>query len=84
MYRLLIVEDDRGIAEAIKEQAEMWELQVCCVQNFRNVMTEFAAFDPHIILLDITLPFLMDITGVTRFVRYRKCRLFLFPRHRTI
>ena len=57
MYRLLIVEDDMGIAQAIKEQAEMWELQVHCVRNFRNVMAEFAAFDPHIILLDIGLPF---------------------------
>ena len=57
MYRLLIIEDDKGISEAIKAQAEMWELQVHCTQNFRNVMTEFAEFDPHIILLDIALPF---------------------------
>ena len=57
MYRLLIVEDDKGIAEAIKAQAEMWNLTVCCVTNFRNVMAEFSAFDPHIILLDIMLPF---------------------------
>lgn len=57
MYRLLIVEDDKGIAEAIKKQAEQWELQVHCIENFRNVMTEFAEFDPHIILLDIVLPF---------------------------
>ena len=57
MYRLLLVEDDKGIAEAIKNQAEMWKLQVHCIENFRNVMTEFAEFDPHIILLDITLPF---------------------------
>ncbi len=57
MYRLLIVEDDQGIAEAIKEQAQMWELQVHCIQNFRNVMAEFAQFDPHIVLLDIGLPF---------------------------
>ena len=57
MYRLLIIEDDKGIAEAIKTQAEMWDIQVHYVQNFRNVMTEFAEFDPHIILLDISLPF---------------------------
>lgn len=57
MYRLLIVEDDKGIAEAIKTQAELWDLQVHCIENFRNVMTEFASFDPHIILLDIALPF---------------------------
>lgn len=57
MYRLLIVEDDQGIAEAIKVQAEMWDLQVHYIQNFRDVMAEFAQFDPHIVLLDIGLPF---------------------------
>lgn len=57
MYRLYIVEDDRGIAEAIKTQAEMWNLQVRCAEDFRNVMAEFADFDPHIVLLDISLPF---------------------------
>ncbi|MDO4482095.1 MAG: response regulator transcription factor [Bacillota bacterium] len=57
MYRLMIVEDDIGIAEAIKKQAEMWELEVRCVKNFRNVMQEFAEFDPHLVLMDIMLPF---------------------------
>ena len=57
MYRLLIIEDDKGIAEAIKEQAELWNLSVHCVGNFREVMSEFAAFDPHIVLPDIGLPF---------------------------
>lgn len=57
MYRMMIVEDDRGIAEAVKEQAEMWDLKVHCTENFRNVMKEFAQFDPHLILLDIALPF---------------------------
>lgn len=57
MYRLLIVEDDMGIAEAIKKQAEMWELEVRCVRNFRNVMQEFAESDPHLVLMDIMLPF---------------------------
>lgn len=57
MYRLLIIEDDKGIAEAIKNQAELWDLQVKCAENFRNVMAEFAEFDPHIVLVDIGLPF---------------------------
>ena len=57
MYRLLIVEDEKGIADAIKMQAEMWEMQVRSVENFRGVMTEFAEFDPHIVLMDIALPF---------------------------
>ncbi len=57
MYRLLIIEDDNGIAEAVKQQAEMWDLQVQIAENFRSIMAEFAVFDPHIVLLDISLPF---------------------------
>ena len=57
MYRILIVEDDKGIADAIRVQAQTWDLQVQCVQNFRNVMEEFSAFHPQLVLLDITLPF---------------------------
>ena len=30
MYRIMIIEDDRGIAQAIREQAELWDLQVYC------------------------------------------------------
>lgn len=57
MYKLLIIEDDTGIADAIKTQAEMWNLEVCIVENFRNVLQEFVFFQPHIVLLDIGLPF---------------------------
>lgn len=57
MYRLLIVEDDNGIAEAIKTQAQMWDIETYIVENFRNVMAEFAQISPHIVLLDISLPF---------------------------
>ncbi|MBP3609247.1 MAG: response regulator transcription factor [Lachnospiraceae bacterium] len=57
MYKLFIVEDDPGIAAAIQIQAEQWGLQACCVQNFRNVLAEFAEVNPHIILMDISLPF---------------------------
>lgn len=57
VYRLCIVEDDPGIAEAIQTQANAWGLMTHCIQDFRNVMKEFATFQPHIVLLDISLPF---------------------------
>ena len=47
MYRILIVEDDAGIAEAVSEQAKMWNFETHSVTNFRNVMAEFAEFDPQ-------------------------------------
>ena len=57
MYRLLIVEDDLGIAGAIKKQAEAWELDARIAEDFRDVLSEFASVKPHIVLLDISLPF---------------------------
>ena len=57
MYRILVVEDDRGIAEAIKTQAELWSLEAVCAENFRDVLADFARVQPHLVLMDITLPF---------------------------
>lgn len=57
MYRVLIVEDDPGIATAIAEQTKIWGLDARCVGNFRNVMADFAEYAPHLVLLDISLPF---------------------------
>ena len=57
VYKLLIVEDDLGITQAIQTQASMWNFDVRIVENFRDVTGEVTSFSPHIILLDITLPF---------------------------
>lgn len=58
MYRILIVEDDAGIANGIKTCAESWGMECRCVLDFRNVMGEFGSFQPHLVLLDISLPFM--------------------------
>ncbi len=57
MYRILIIEDDEGIAHAIQRQAAHWGLEAQCVQNFRRIPEEFTAFQPHLVLLDISLPY---------------------------
>ena len=57
MYRIFIVEDDAAIAQAVCEQAGSWALEARCVTDFRRVAEEAAAYDPHLILLDISLPF---------------------------
>ena len=57
MYRILVVEDDPGIAQAVCAHLRQWELEARCVQNFRAVMDDFTAFDPQLVLLDISLPF---------------------------
>ena len=57
MYRIFLVEDDRGIAEAIAAQTALWDMETVCVKDFRSVMAELAACAPHLVLLDISLPF---------------------------
>ena len=57
MYRIFIVEDDRGIAEAVCAQAALWGWDCRAAQDFRNILPEFADFSPHLVLLDIALPF---------------------------
>lgn len=57
MYRILIVEDDNGILEVLTEQLKTWGMEAKGIQNFRCVMEEFAEFSPHLVLMDISLPF---------------------------
>ena len=56
MYRVLIVEDDRSIAELIKEKAQMWDMACRIAENYRDVIADFTAYQPHLVLLDIGLP----------------------------
>lgn len=57
MYKLMIIEDDFGIANAIKERALMWGFDVFVAEDFRDILTDYEKYQPHIILLDIKLPF---------------------------
>lgn len=57
MYRILIVEDDASMATALQRQMDAWGYESQTIQDFQNVLGEFAAFDPHLVLMDITLPF---------------------------
>lgn len=57
MYRIFIVEDDPVIAGVLEQHLSGWGYQVRQAQDFGNVLGEFAAFDPQLVLLDISLPF---------------------------
>jgi two-component system response regulator protein BraR/BceR len=57
MHKILIVEDDAVIAGVMAKNLESWGYRVQCVTDFGDVLAEFAAFDPQLVLLDISLPF---------------------------
>ena len=57
MYKILIVDDDRGIADTVKEQLIKWGYEARIVDDFNNVLKIFAEYGPHLVLMDIGLPF---------------------------
>ena len=46
MYRILIIEDDRTIANVLAEHLRTWDYEVHCVTNFKNVMEDFREYEP--------------------------------------
>lgn len=57
MQKIFIVEDDDGVASSIKAYAEGWGYEARTVGDFRSVLSEFVQYSPHIVLMDISLPF---------------------------
>ena len=78
VQKIMIVEDDEVIANAIRQHLVSWGMEAFCVQDFSDVLTEFAATGPQLVLMDIHLPFLTVTTGARRSGKCRKYRCFSF------
>ena len=57
MYKIFLVEDDDAIAASILSHLEDWGWESRRAGNLTRVMEEFSAFMPHLVLLDIGLPY---------------------------
>jgi len=57
MYRILIVEDDAVIASEIKLNLARWGFDAHAVDDFTDVLGALDRTSPHLVLLDISLPF---------------------------
>jgi DNA-binding response OmpR family regulator len=56
LHRILIVEDDATIARLVAGELEKWGFEVLQARNFAAVLEEFCAFEPHLVLMDLSLP----------------------------
>ncbi len=57
MYRILLVEDDAVITDVLERQLSKWGYEVSHVTDFQRVLETFIEKQPHLVLLDISLPF---------------------------
>lgn len=56
MYKILIVEDDKILCDNIKQGISKWGYDTFSIENFENVLEEFAKYNPHLVIMDINLP----------------------------
>lgn len=57
MFKIMIIEDDFTIAKTLKDHLLKWNYTVNYVTDFKNIIEQFNEFEPHIVLLDIMLPY---------------------------
>ena len=57
MYKIFIVEDDPSIFSSIQAYLEGFGMEVAGVKDFNQVLEEFKVLDPHLVIMDIGLPF---------------------------
>jgi len=57
MYKIMIAEDDPTLSSTMKKHIESWNMNVKCIKDFRDIIPEFQKYEPHLVLLDIMLPF---------------------------
>jgi DNA-binding response OmpR family regulator len=58
MYKIFIVEDDKGIADGIVSCLGNWGMEGRVVSDFMKVIEEVNEYEPHLIIMDITLPYM--------------------------
>lgn len=78
MYKILIVEDDSVIAAAVANHLSGWGCETECVSDFSNVLAHFVSFSPHLVLLDISLPFYNGYHWCTEIRRVSKVPILFF------
>lgn len=66
MYKILIVEDDQTIAQTVAMHLEKWNYKTKTTEDLKNVLQEFLAFEPELVILDIMLPCHGDEYGCGR------------------
>ncbi|WP_043930204.1 response regulator transcription factor [Bacillus sp. EB01] len=66
MFKLLLIEDDETLFVEMKDRLTQWSYEVHGVRDFGQVMSEFTAIMPDLVIIDIQLP---------RFDGFHWCRL---------
>lgn len=54
---ILLIEDDRILSDQVTEFLQKWGYITKTVTKFDDILTEFAKCNPHLVLMDVNLPY---------------------------
>lgn len=57
MYKIMVIEDDKKLQELIRNHLEKYGYKTCAVEDFSQIKKEFINHNPHLVLMDINLPY---------------------------
>lgn len=57
MYKIMVIEDDDMISGLVQDTIKNWGFEAIGINDFKKVIDQFKKYDPHLVLIDITLPF---------------------------
>lgn len=57
MYKIMIIEDDTTIAKVMEDYLSRWNYDVEYITDFKDITDQVIEFQPHLVLLDIMLPY---------------------------
>ena len=57
LYKILIIEDDKTISSVMEAHLKKWGYEIAKVEDFTDVIFSFVSFEPHVVLMDVNLPY---------------------------
>lgn len=57
LYNIMIVEDDKKLQGLMKNHLEKYGYKVYTAEDYEQIKKEFINFNPHLVLMDINLPY---------------------------
>ena len=68
--KILIVEDDRALAGELGEFLRRWGYETAVSRQFDRIEEEFSGYLPHLVLMDINLPYYDGFYWCSRIRRF--------------
>jgi len=57
MYKVMVIEDDNTLCKEISKGISRWGYDSIVIKDFNNILKEFTSSNPHLVIMDINLPY---------------------------